>query len=159
MPQAALERQGLPCPCLAHHQPESLNIITVAVVVVTHLLMWHRVQAGYTVEAGRREGHRPQDLPAALCAGPAAEGQPCHALPAPPARQRQACCQPAGLTCFDLTLIGLLYKAYPDGCQQVLLRLRPVFCAPKGSRNTLHTLSTTNFLRHSADHFSVSTVQ
>ena len=22
-------------------------------------------------------------------------------------------------------MIGLLYKAYPDGCQQVLLRLRP----------------------------------
>ena len=28
-------------------------------------------------------------------------------------------CQPAGLTCIDLILIGLLYKAYPDGCQQV----------------------------------------
>ncbi len=62
--------------------------------------MWYRVQAGHVVEAGRREGHRPQDLPAALCAGPAAEGQPGHALPAPPACQRQARCQPAGLTCF-----------------------------------------------------------
>ena len=96
VPQAALEKQGLPCPDLAHHPPESLNIITV--VVCTHLLMCYRVQAGYAVEAGRCEGHRPQDLPAALCAGPAAEGQPCHALPAPSARQRQARGQPAGLT-------------------------------------------------------------
>ena len=26
---------------------------------------------------------------------------------------------------YYLVLIGLFYKAYPNGCQQVLLRLRP----------------------------------
>ena len=108
MQQAALERQSLPCTYLTHHPPESLNTVTVVVVVCTDILLCYRVQAGYAVEAGRREGHRPQDIPAALCAGPAADGQPCHALPAPSARKRQACCQPAGLTCFHLILIGLL---------------------------------------------------
>ena len=60
------------------------------------VLRCDRLQAGHPAEAGRCEGHRPQDLPAALCAGPAAEGQPSHAHPSSPAGQRQACCQPAG---------------------------------------------------------------
>ena len=66
-----------------------------------------RLQAGHAVEAGRREGHRPQDLPAALCAGPVAEGQPCHALPAQPAGQRQARCQPAGLIDQSINMLSL----------------------------------------------------
>ena len=33
---------------------------------------------------------------------------------------------------YNLVLIGLLYKAYPDGCQQVLLRLRP-YCPLTGA--------------------------
>ena len=60
------------------------------------VLRCDRLQAGHPAEVGRCEGHRPQDLPAALCAGPAAEGQPSHAHPSSPAGQRQACCQPAG---------------------------------------------------------------
>ncbi len=72
--------RGLPCTYLAHHQPESLKIITVVVVVCRHLLMCYRVQAGHAVEAGR-------------CKGPAQNPKLGPAAPRPPQQEER---QPAG---------------------------------------------------------------
>lgn len=60
------------------------------------LVLLCRFQARHSAEAGRCEGHRSQNVLAALCVGPAAEGECCHALPAPPALQCQVCCKPSG---------------------------------------------------------------